>query len=220
MFSSFNEDVQPRLCESPFLRLPHDVIPDKWIFVYKYMKDDCLSLVRKQISMQARKQILKASLRGIAELHSHDIVHLDIKPDNIMIKLPRWRSPEGHFKGELNKPSDIFSFAAVCLYAMLGQIIFGDDEDLRKHASQERIEWAHDTCKVGDEESQLSGSWDFFGDDRVAAYHSYKPFSEWPWPNVTDDKFKDLIGRMANLDPQKRATNSARSLGALHPWFC
>jgi len=24
-----------------------------------------------------------------------------------------WRSPEGHFKGELNKPTDIFSFAAV-----------------------------------------------------------------------------------------------------------
>lgn len=26
--------------------------------------------------MQARKQILKASLRGIAELHSRDVVHL------------------------------------------------------------------------------------------------------------------------------------------------
>lgn len=24
-----------------------------------------------------------------------------------------WRSPEAHLKGELNKPSDIFSFAAV-----------------------------------------------------------------------------------------------------------
>lgn len=24
-----------------------------------------------------------------------------------------WRSPEAHFKGELNKPTDIFSFAAV-----------------------------------------------------------------------------------------------------------
>ena len=24
-----------------------------------------------------------------------------------------WRSPEGHFKGELNKPSDMFSFGAV-----------------------------------------------------------------------------------------------------------
>lgn len=40
------------------------------------MDDDFLSLARKQISMQARKQILKASLQGIAELHSHDIVHL------------------------------------------------------------------------------------------------------------------------------------------------
>ncbi|KAL3706307.1 hypothetical protein TMatcc_007317 [Talaromyces marneffei ATCC 18224] len=33
-------------------------------------------LVKNQISTKARKQILKASLRGIAELHSHDIVHL------------------------------------------------------------------------------------------------------------------------------------------------
>lgn len=24
-----------------------------------------------------------------------------------------WRSPEGHFKGKLNKPTDIYSFAAV-----------------------------------------------------------------------------------------------------------
>lgn len=24
-----------------------------------------------------------------------------------------WRSPEGHFKGELQKPSDMFSFGAV-----------------------------------------------------------------------------------------------------------
>jgi hypothetical protein len=24
-----------------------------------------------------------------------------------------WRSPEGHFKGELSKPSDMYSFGAV-----------------------------------------------------------------------------------------------------------
>ncbi|KAL2373017.1 hypothetical protein RJZ57_002519, partial [Blastomyces gilchristii] len=76
IFSHFNEDIRPRLRESPLLQLPHDTIPDQQIFVYKYMDDDFLSLVRKQISMQARKQILKASLQGIAELHSHDIVHL------------------------------------------------------------------------------------------------------------------------------------------------
>ena len=45
--------------------------------MYKYMDDDFLSLVRrKQIPMQARKQVLKSSLQGIAELHSHDVVHL------------------------------------------------------------------------------------------------------------------------------------------------
>jgi serine/threonine protein kinase len=32
-----------------------------------------------------------------------------------------WRSPEGHFKGELDKPADIFSFAAVVgLHLFLG----------------------------------------------------------------------------------------------------
>ncbi|EAS29543.3 serine/threonine protein kinase [Coccidioides immitis RS] len=172
IFSSLNEDIRPRLRESQFLRLPYDTISDQRIFVYKYMNDDILTLVRNQIPIQARKQILKATLRGIAELHSHDIVHLDIKPDNIMVNyrgtgpetiveqvqlidlenaayLPKgrcikgmlpgndsWRSPEGYFKGELNKPTDIFSFAAVCIYAMLGQVIFGADDDLRKHESQ------------------------------------------------------------------------------------
>lgn len=76
ILSSFNEDIRPRLRESPFLRLPHDTVPDQRIFVYRYMNDDFLSLVRKQIPIRARKQILKASLRGIAELHSYDIVHL------------------------------------------------------------------------------------------------------------------------------------------------
>lgn len=28
-----------------------------------------------------------------------------------------WRSPEVHFKGELNKPTDIFSFAAVVCHS-------------------------------------------------------------------------------------------------------
>lgn len=46
------------------------------MFVYERMKDDLLSLVGKQISIKARKQILKATLRGIADMHGHSIVHL------------------------------------------------------------------------------------------------------------------------------------------------
>ncbi|OAX78472.1 serine/threonine protein kinase [Emergomyces africanus] len=272
IFSSFNEDIRPRLRESPFLRLPHDTIPDQRIFVYKYMDDDFLSLVRNHISIQARKQILKASLQGIAELHSHDIVHLgevstlqshsvrlilapDIKPDNIMINyrgtgketiveqvqiidlenaayLPKGRCIKGMatLKASLASPSDIFSFAAVCIYAMLGQVIFEADEDLQKHESQGAFphvirlqrqvsffgdrEGLNGLMKhVGDEEvnRQILG---FLWDDRVADYHSYKPFSD--WPNVNDNEFKDVIRRMTNLDPQKRAT-ACEVLE--HPWF-
>lgn len=76
MFSNFNDIIRPRLREHVHLRLPVDTIPNQYIFVYKYLTDDFLSLVRKQIPMEARKQILKASLQGIAELHDRDIVHL------------------------------------------------------------------------------------------------------------------------------------------------
>jgi serine/threonine protein kinase len=65
-----------------------------------------------------------------------------------------WRSPEAHFRGELNKPTDIFSFGIVvstsnlletaltnlprqCIYAMLGRVIFDPDDDFHKHHAQQ-----------------------------------------------------------------------------------
>ncbi|KAH8425777.1 uncharacterized protein LDX57_003521 [Aspergillus melleus] len=44
-----------------------------------------------------------------------------------------WRTPEAHFKGELNKPTDMFAFGTVCIYAVLGRVIFGPDNDFRQH---------------------------------------------------------------------------------------
>ena len=76
IFSNFNEKIAPQLRESPYIRLPWDTIPDQRIFVYKYLKDDFLSLVRKQTPMRAKKEILKASLRGLTELHDRQVVHL------------------------------------------------------------------------------------------------------------------------------------------------
>jgi tRNA A-37 threonylcarbamoyl transferase component Bud32 len=58
-----------------------DTIPDQRIFVYEYLNDDFLSLVRNQIPMRARKEILKATLQGIADMHDRDIVHLG-KPND------------------------------------------------------------------------------------------------------------------------------------------
>ncbi|MCJ1254545.1 hypothetical protein MMC24_002360 [Lignoscripta atroalba] len=266
IFSGFSENIWPRLRGSLYIRLPCDTILNQRIFVYKYLDDDFLKLVRKQIPMQARKQVLKATLQGISELHDRDVVHLDIKPDNIMVNchqagqktiieqvqitdlenaayLPQgrcikgmlagndnWRSPEGHFKGELNKPSDMFSFGAVCIYAMLGRVIFEPDDDFQKHQAQGAlpalIRLQRQVSYFGDQEG-LNGLMKHVGDEEVNCeilrtlweertedYIPYKPFSD--WPDVSDAGFKDLVQGMMHLDPTKRVTAS-QALG--HPWF-
>lgn len=76
IFSSFNEDIRPRLREHENLRLPSDTIPGKQILVYKYLTEDFLSLVKQQMLIAERKKVLKACLQGIAGLHDRDIVHL------------------------------------------------------------------------------------------------------------------------------------------------
>jgi serine/threonine protein kinase len=61
------------------LRLPIDTTPGRRTFVYDYLKDDFLHLVKTNLSMGASRQILKTTLKAIAELHSRDIVHLGIR---------------------------------------------------------------------------------------------------------------------------------------------
>ncbi|KAH9864673.1 hypothetical protein J1614_010608 [Plenodomus biglobosus] len=266
IFSAFNEDIRPRLPKSPRIRVPLDDIPDQRIFVYQYLKEDFLDLVRKPIPMYARKQILKAALQGIAEMHDQDIVHLDIKPDNILVDyreagedmaiervqisdlenaahLPKprcikgmlagndnWCSPERHFKGELNKPTDIFSFGLVCIYAMLNRVILGPDDDFHKHVEagvypafvrlQRQVSYFGDKDgliglmkHVGDEEINCQLLRDFW-DDRRKEWHPYVPFEE--WPDVQDAVFKDLIRGLNCLDPAGRLT--ARQ-ALEHEWF-
>ncbi|KAL2796586.1 putative calcium/calmodulin dependent protein kinase [Aspergillus keveii] len=85
IFDNFNSNIWPQLPKSPNIRLPWDTVPGERILVYKYLSHDFFSLVKEDISLKARKQILKASLLGIADLHDRHIVHLDVKPDNILV---------------------------------------------------------------------------------------------------------------------------------------
>jgi hypothetical protein len=76
IFDHVNEEVRPDLRDSHFIRLPVDTIPDKRVFIFRYLKEDLLSLVRKQIPMPITRRILKDSLSGLNEMHSQDIIHL------------------------------------------------------------------------------------------------------------------------------------------------
>ncbi|ODH25684.1 hypothetical protein ACO22_05142 [Paracoccidioides brasiliensis] len=187
--SKFCEGLHSRLGESPFLQLPLDTVRDQRIFVYKYMNEDFLSLVRKQILMKARKQILKANIKSDNIMINYRGTGTETIIEQVQIidlensaYLPKERCIIGI------KPSDIFSFTAVATSGFF----LGDRQELNglmTHLGDEGV-----NCEV------LGYLWD----DRVVDYRCYKSFSE--WPNVYDDKFENLIHRMTNLDLQKRAT--------------
>ncbi|WPH03102.1 kinase domain-containing protein [Acrodontium crateriforme] len=264
-FQNFNEDIRPRLSEHPNLRLPVDVVPKQHIFIYNYLSHDFLSLVRSSLPAQARKRILYETLIGLKELHERDIVHLDIKPDNVVVDChaggqetiigkiqiadfensvwlqpgknvegmlagnENWRSPEAHVRAKLNKPTDMFSFGIMCIYAILGRVIFGRDKDFDYQESQGNIapviRLQRQISYFGDEKG-VQGLLEHVGhsdvcevlramwEDRNQAAIPYKHFST--WPEITDECFRDLILKLTNLDPGSRLT-AREALG--HPWF-
>lgn len=78
IFSNFNARIWPHLRQnpSPKILLPIDTIPGSRTYVYQYLQSDLFNLVRDNISMRARRQILKRTLQAIADLHYQDVVHL------------------------------------------------------------------------------------------------------------------------------------------------
>ncbi|KAL9625998.1 MAG: hypothetical protein Q9204_007667 [Flavoplaca sp. TL-2023a] len=82
----YYQDMQRALDGSRYLRLLQDTIPCKSMFVYKYYKDHLLSLAQEDLPLLLTKRVLKDTLRGIAELHHQNIVHTDIKPNNVLVQ--------------------------------------------------------------------------------------------------------------------------------------
>lgn len=117
-----------------------------------------------------------------------------------------------------------------CIYALLERVIFGPDEDLKKHQAQgvfpTIIRLQRQVSYFGDEEG-IKGIIKHVGDneldrkifqmlweDRNEENIPYIPFSD--WPEVGDGDFKSLIKGMMNMDPKGRLT-AHQALE--HPWF-
>lgn len=96
--------LQQSLASSSNLRAMIDAIPDQEILIYPYLACDLLRISQKQLSVDARKAILKHVLTGLAELHDRRMVHTDIKPNNILVDYED--SPEGNISVKSVKISD------------------------------------------------------------------------------------------------------------------
>ncbi|CAI6334266.1 unnamed protein product [Periconia digitata] len=220
------------------------------MFVFEYFTDHLLRLVQKDLPLAVTKQILKEALRGITELHDHDIIHTDIKPDNVLIDWEErqdgifiervqlgdledaahippgshiigkqagnwmWRSPEAHARGPVDKPSDIFSFALVCIYAVHKRVIFAvEEEELDEGVDPLAIVIERQISYFADEDG-LSGFLTNLGEnpwvpifevtrDDFNQDNPRRPFSLW---EGVDEDFKNLICAMTNFDSGKRIT--------------
>ena len=71
----YYEDMNRSLHGCPYLRLVRDTIPERSMFVYEYFNSHLLNLAQEELPVVLTKRILKDTLRGLAALHDHNIVH-------------------------------------------------------------------------------------------------------------------------------------------------
>jgi hypothetical protein len=59
----------------PQLRGLEDAAPEQSIFIFKYLRENFLGLVQKDLPTAVTKRILRDALRGLAAMHDRDIIH-------------------------------------------------------------------------------------------------------------------------------------------------
>ncbi|KAH8767488.1 kinase-like domain-containing protein [Diaporthe sp. PMI_573] len=140
-----------------------------------------------------------------------------------------WRSPESWTGATQEHPSDVFSFGIVAIYVIEDRMAFYNglsDEQVNGTNAWWHILRRHISPFGTDVESFLglvrhvcgeeTGLWFDRLEDLINSFSEEEPrgpFARWMW---LDEEFRDLVGKMTNLNPARRIT--AREALA-HRWF-
>ncbi|EGC47039.1 conserved hypothetical protein [Histoplasma capsulatum var. duboisii H88] len=156
-------ELKQEFPETRRLRMHDDGNEAEQILIYNHFSDNLLSLVKNNLNMSIapRKQILWELGQALKEFHAKNWIHIDVKPDNVMIdyryhqaddkllRLPNgikignvmWRSPEAQTGQGIGKPSDVFSYGLVCLYTITGvETLHPDFEQLKRDMIEPELE--------------------------------------------------------------------------------
>ncbi|KAL9107751.1 MAG: hypothetical protein Q9227_007373 [Pyrenula ochraceoflavens] len=198
------------------IRLLEDTVKENATFVHKYFNDNLLALVRKTLPLPVTKKILKDVLRGLADLHEVDIVHNDVKADNILIDT---EETETEIKVLRTHLADLEGAAHVLPQNAIRGLQVGNWMWRSPEAHAEGpIEKPSDIFSFGivylgdnpwvEVYVILMGE---FNKDTNPRY----PFRLWEHDAIDED-FRDLIGGLTNFDPTKRLTAQE---ALRHRWF-
>jgi serine/threonine protein kinase len=114
-----------------------------------YEQGNLLQLLKQGLSSARKQNILAQILSGIEFLHSHDIVHGNLKPQNILIvkrgeeyipkitgfgnriaggEIPAYSSPEQLSERAISKNADLWSFGVIAYQTLTGTLPFTTGE--------------------------------------------------------------------------------------------
>ncbi|QKX63782.1 uncharacterized protein TRUGW13939_10953 [Talaromyces rugulosus] len=77
--------LQKSLSALPNVRKVIDTVKDLGMLIYPLLSGDLFHLSQKNLSEKTRRYILQKALQGLADMHDKDVLHNDIKPNNILV---------------------------------------------------------------------------------------------------------------------------------------